>query len=292
MTSEKSSTGDATRDDRTDGPPTGGASRVDEVFDAIRQRRRIGVMTHIVFGYPTVEASRQLVDIMVQAGVDLIEVQLPFSDPTADGPTITRACQKALDRGVRVSDGIAFVEEMSAKHDVPFLFMCYYNLLFNYRPGPDAPRGVASFARAAAEAGAAGLIVPDVPPEEVQEGYPEACREHGLHPVYVVSPNIGDRRLEVIRDVASGFIYCTSRTGTTGKDVELEFERLKSFLGRVHDITGLPLAVGFSLSRREQIEALEGEAEMAVVGSHLIRVFDDLGMAGLERELRGLTGKD
>jgi tryptophan synthase alpha chain len=248
-------------------------------------------MTHIVFGYPTTEASRKLVEVMVRAGVDLIEIQLPFSDPTADGPTITRACQTALDRGVRVADGIAFLEEMAKAHPIPFLFMSYYNVVFNYRSGPGDARGAAAFVRAAAGAGAVGLIVPDVPPEEVQEGYPEACREHGLHPIYVISPNVGEDRLRVVARVGSGFVYCTSRTGTTGKDVEIEMERLDRFLGIVRDVVRLPVAVGFSISKRAQIEALRGKADVAVIGSHLIRVFDDVGVAGLKREVRALTGR-
>ena len=267
-----------------------GATRLDAVFERLREEGRVGVMTHIVFGYPTIEGSRQIVDVMVRAGVDLIEIQLPFSDPIADGPTISNACQQALNRGVRVSDGMAFMEEVSAKYDVPFLFMSYYNILYNYRPNPDAPRGVASFARSAADAGATALIVPDAPPEEVQEGYPEACRENHLHPIYVVSPNIGVDRLQVVKEVASGFIYCTSRTGTTGKEVEFQWELLNRFLGDVRDVTGLPRAVGFSITKREHVEALEGKAELAVIGSHLVRVFDDLGIARLERELKRLTG--
>lgn len=267
------------------------SARIDRVFERIRQEGRVGLMTHIVFGYPTVEASRQLVDVMVRVGVDLIEVQLPFSDPTADGPTITHACQKALHRGVRVADGLRFLAEMAAKHATPFLFMSYLNVLFNYRSGADSPRGVAAFARAAAQAGAAGLIVPDMPPEEVQEGYPEACRENGLHPIYVISPNIDDGRLEAVQSVASGFLYCTSRTGTTGKDIELELEHLDRFLGRVRTISDLPVAIGFSIRKREQIEEVASRAEVAVVGSHLIRIYEKLGLAGLERELRILAGR-
>jgi tryptophan synthase alpha chain len=270
---------------------TGQGARIDQVIAKLRREGRIGVMTHIVLGYPTMEASRQIVEAMARCGVDLIEVQLPFSDPTADGPTITAACQRALVRGVRVSDGINFVREAAARHSLPFLFMSYYNIVFNYHAGPGEPRGADAFASAAAGAGAGGLIVPDIPPEEAQEGYPEACREHGLHPIYVISPNITERRLEAVKRAASGFVYSTSRTGTTGREMELEMERLDRFLPRVREVTGLPIAVGFSITRREQIEALRGKADIAVIGSHLVRVYDTLGLAGLERELRGLVGR-
>ncbi len=271
--------------------PQGRAAALDEVFARLRKESRVGLMTHIVFGYPTVEASRHLADIMVRSGVDLMEVQLPFSDPTADGPTITHACLKALDRGVRAADGLAFVSEAVRKHSVPILFMSYFNVVFNYHEKGEARRGIAAFARAAAQAGAAGLIIPDLPPEEDQERYPETCREHGLHPIYVTSPNVNDRRLEAIAKAASGFVYTTSRTGTTGREVQIAMDELGCFLDRAHRICKLPVAVGFSISKREQIEALSGKAEMAVVGSHLIQVYEKLGLSALEREIRTLAGR-
>jgi tryptophan synthase alpha chain len=271
-----------------------GTARIDRALERIRSEGRVGLMAHLVLGYPTLEASRHIVLSMVRSGVDLIEVQLPFSDPTADGPTITLACHRALERGIKVADGLRFVAEMGRHHQVPFLFMSYYNLLFNYRAGEAAAGGrggVAAFARDAAAAGAAGLIVPDLPPEEDQEGYPEACRESGLHPIYVVSPNVGEDRLRAVARVAGGFLYSTSRTGTTGKDVEIEFAELGAFLERARQVSKLPLAVGFSIQKREQIEALRGRAEIAVVGSHLIRVYEKHGLTVLERELRTLAGR-
>ena len=244
-------------------------------------------MTHLVYGYPDVESCREIVDAMVGAGVDLIEIQLPFSDGTADGPTITAACQKALDGGARVADAVRFAKEMSRRHDVPFLFMSYFNLAFNFHEDGGA-RGVDAFARAAAAAGVTGLIVPDIPPEESQDGYVEACVTHGLHSICVTSPNVSEQRLEAIARVASGFVYCTSRTGTTGRDMEIEMDRLGAFLERARAICQLPLAVGFSISRRDQVEALRGKAEVAVVGSHLLRVYDREGAGGVAREVRKL----
>ncbi len=273
-------------------PETGsGAARIDRVLEKIRKEDRVGLMTHIVLGYPTLEASRYIVEAMVRSGVDIIEVQLPFSDPTADGPTITLACHRALERKVKIEDGLRFVSEFSEKHPVAFVFMSYFNLLFNYRWNEEGPRGVAAFARDAAAAGASGLIVPDIPPEESQEGFPEACRENGLYPVYVISPNISKERLRAVGRVGRGFLYSTSRTGTTGKDMEIELEELGKFLKQARKICRLPLAVGFSISRRHQIEALKGHAEIAVVGSHLIRVFEKHGLNSLERELRTLAGR-
>jgi tryptophan synthase alpha chain len=264
--------------------------RIDRTFEALRAEGRVGLMTHIVLGYPSIEASHQIVDSMVAGGVDTIEVQIPFSDPTADGPVITAACQSALEEGVRVVDALTFMREVSAKHDIPFLFMSYLNIAFSYRGGDAAGGGLRAFVRDAAEAGAAGLIIPDMPPDEDREGYPEACREVGVHPIYVVSPNSPDHRLEAVARAASGLVYATSRTGTTGKDMDLEMEELAAFLKRAHSICSLPFAVGFSISRREQIDALRGHAEMAVIGSHLIRVYEEDGLDGVKAALVGLVG--
>ena len=217
-------------------------------------------------------------------------MQLPFSDPTADGPTITAACHRALAAGARPADGLRLVAELAPRTRAAFLFMSYFNLPFNHRSA-DGTAGVAAFARDAAAAGASGLIVPDIPPEEEHEGYPEACRAAGIHPIYVVSPNAGDGRLRAVGRHASGLVYSTSRTGTTGKEVEIRFGELGEFLARARSTIGLPLAVGFSISRRDQVESLRGIAEVAVVGSHLIRSHQAGGLAVLEREVRSLGGR-
>jgi tryptophan synthase alpha chain len=124
----------------------------------------------------------------------------------------------------------------------------------------------------------------------VREGYKAACGSAGLHPVYVVSPNTGRERLEVIAEAGSGLLYATSRTGTTGKEMELEMRELTGFLSLARETCGMPIAVGFSISRREQVESLRGHADIAVVGTHFIRVWEEGGREGLKAELKELTG--
>ncbi len=274
---------------------SGSTDRIARAFERIRADGRVGLMTHIVLGYPTLDASREIVDRMVAAGVDLIEIQIPFSDPTADGPVITQACQTALDAGIRVEDAFAFLEDVSARYpDTPFLFMSYFNIAFAYRcevnGGRGGEDGVRGFVAATAAAGGSGLILPDVPPDMTDDGYPEACADTGIHPVWVVSPNVSDDRLRVVGEVASGFLYATSRTGTTGKDVDIETKRLTGFLARARDICGVPLAVGFSISSPEDVESLRGHADVAVIGTHLIRAYEGLGADGVEREVARLRG--
>ena len=271
-----------------------GAGRIEAAVEKISSEDRVGLMTHIVLGYPSMEESMKLVETMAGCGVDFIEIQIPFSDPTADGPVITRACQAALDGGVRVQDAFEFMDAVSGRFELPFLFMSYFNIAFAYRQAASGGRGgadgVAGFAAAAAAAGSSGLILPDLPPEMVREGYKAACGSAGLHPVYVVSPNTGRERLEVIAEAGSGLLYATSRTGTTGKEMELEMRELTGFLSLARETCGMPIAVGFSISRREQVESLRGHADIAVVGTHFIRVWEEGGREGLKAELKELTG--
>ena len=268
--------------------------RIEAAVEKIRSEGRVGLMTHIVLGYPSLEESLKLVETMAECGVDFIEIQIPFSDPTADGPVITQACQAALDGGVRVQDAFEFMEQVSGRYDLPFLFMSYFNIAFAYRQEASGGRGgadgVAGFVAASAAAGARGLILPDLPPELVREGYKEACEKAALHPVYVVSPNTGKERLEVIAEAGSGLLYATSRTGTTGKEMDLEMQELTGFLASARETCGMPIAVGFSISTREQVESLSGHADIAVVGTHFIRTWEEGGVEALAAELNKLTG--
>ena len=202
--------------------------KIESAVEKIRSEGRVGLMTHIVLGYPSREESLKLVETMAGCGVDFFEIQIPCSEPTAAGPVITHACQAALDGGVRVQDAFEFMEEVSGRYDLPFLFMSYFNIAFAYRQAASGGRGgadgVAGFVAASAAAGASGLILPDLPPEMVREGYKEACDSAGLHPVYVVSPNTGRERLEVIAEAGRRLLYATSGTGTNGKEMDLQMQ--------------------------------------------------------------------
>jgi len=264
--------------------------KIAQTFDRLKAKNEIGLMTHVVIGYPNLKTTAAIVEAMVEAGTDMIELQMPFSDPTADGPTITKANQIALDNGVKMRDCMEMMGRLNEKFNIPFLFMGYFNLIFNYGYGRGNSYGVAKFCRDAIDAGASGLIVPDIPPDEAQEGYLDACQQNNLHPISVISPNISDVRLHKIAKVASGFVYCTSRTGTTGRPEAIEFDWLNTFLTKAKQYIPVPLAVGFSLSKREHLERLRGYADVAVVGSYMIQLFDREGIDGVRRTVRLLKG--
>jgi tryptophan synthase alpha chain len=242
------------------------------------EQKEILLMTHIVVGYPSLEESYRIVQAMVEAGVDLMELQIPFSEPIADGPVILRANQEALATGISVEQCLDFAERVSREFDIPFLVMTYYNILFKY--------GVERFAAAMAQRGLKGAIVPDLPPEEAGD-YLRAMAANQLDPIFIFAPNSTEQRLQLIAEHAGGFVYCVARKGVTG--AQTDFSRdLDAYLGRCRAATELPLALGFGVSSREDVDFLKGKADIAVVGSQAIRVLDSEGVEGLGTFIRSL----
>ncbi len=227
---------------------------------------KLALMTHVVVGYPSLEATVRLVKIMEKARVDMIELQIPFSDPLADGPTIMRACESALANGVKVKDAFIIASKLIKQVSIPLLFMAYFNTVFKY--------GTEKFCRDAKEAGISGLIVPDMPIEEENcEHLLQFCKKYGLHNIQVVSPASTDERLKKNAAVASGFVYVTARQGITGAREALD-SSLADFLKRVRRVFAVPIAVGFGISKKEHIQALKGYADIAIIGSAIIDVIN------------------
>lgn len=231
------------------------------------------LMTHIVAGYPSLEESYQLARLMVEApGVSFIEIQIPFSDPVADGPTIAQANQKALEQGITPEDAFQLMERLRTEQvSTPMLFMTYYNIVFSY--------GVREFCRRAKAAGAYGLIVPDVPYDEDPD-FLDACREFNLHPIQVISPLTLEVRLKEIAKIASGFIYCVSQFGSTGAQgiASSLVLNLCDYLDRVRQFTTIPLALGFGITSPSDVESFKSKIDFAVVGSHVLRLYSRGGL--------------
>jgi len=245
-----------------------------------RAKKDILLMTHIVVGYPSLAASLEIVDAMVEAGVDLMELQIPFSEPMADGPVILAANQKALAQGITVEQCFAFARTVAAKHAIPFLFMSYYNVLFR--------AGLPKFTQAMKTAGVAGAIVPDLPPEEAAD-YLAAMKAADLDPIFIYSPSTSDDRLRTIAQSARGFIYCVARKGVTGKHTSFSAE-LENYLARCRAATQLPLAVGFGVQDASDVAFLRGKVDIAVVGSATLRLVDEKGPSAVAPFIRSLRG--
>ena len=233
-------------------------SRVAAAFARARVEGRLALVTHVIPGYPSTAETPSIFDAMVEGGADLIEVQIPFSDPLADGTTVQRGVFEALANGATPSGCVDFARAARERHaDVAIVFMSYLNPVLAY--------GAERFARDAAAAGGDAIILVDLPPEE-SLSTKAALDKEGIDLIFLVAPTSSDARLRLVAEHASGFVYCVSVAGVTGARSELPSD-LRDFVGRVRRCTALPLAVGFGISRREHIDALAGIADGAVIGS-------------------------
>lgn len=236
------------------------------------------LMTHIVLGYPSFDANAKTIETMAAAGVDLMELQIPFSEPTADGPVIAQANQSALEAGATVAQCLEFAGRVAGKFDIPFLIMTYYNVLFRF--------GLIDFTAALSNHGLSGAIVPDIPPEEGRE-YLDAMHRHHLAPILIFSPTTSLERMRYLDAFASGFIYCVARKGVTGQNTSFS-EGLAVYLEKCRQGTRLPLALGFGIKEKSDIDFLTGKADIAVIGSQTIRVMENEGIDAVGDFIRGL----
>jgi tryptophan synthase alpha chain len=242
------------------------------------KNKDILLMTHIVLGYPCFEDCFRLVEVMIETGVDLMELQIPFSEPVADGPVILRANQIALRQGVTVRECLDFAEKVAQTFDIPFLIMTYYNISFKY--------GVDRFVASMAGKGLRGAIIPDLPPEEGHD-YLKAMQTHNLAPVLIFAPNTSARRMKYLGSLGRGFVYCVSRKGVTGRRSDFSGDFVR-YIARCREATDLPLAVGFGVKERAYIDFLTGKANIAVIGTQTIRIMEKDGVAAVGDFIRGL----
>ena len=236
------------------------------------------LMTHIVMGYPSFEESLAIVDAMVSAGVDLMELQIPFSEPIADGPVIMQANQGALANGVTVTRCFDFAETVTQKYDIPFLLMTYYNIPFKY--------GVNRFVAKMAAVGLQGTIIADLPAEH-GTGYINAMATYQMAPIFIFTPSTSDERMRYLTSAAEGMIYCVARKGVTGA-VTTFSKDLNDYLARCRQATDLPLALGFGVKAKEDIVYLRGKADIAVIGTRMIELIEQKGISAVEGFIRGL----
>lgn len=244
-------------------------NKIDKQIQKIKAEGRLGLMTHIVVGYPDLDRSMELIKVMADSGVDFIELQIPFSDPMADGPTIMQANKVALDNGTTPAQVMRFMGEASKQVDIPLLFMGYYNIIYNY--------GIEKFCLEARSKGATGLIFPDIPlDEEVNEGFLEHANKNDLYPIRLLSPASTDERIQKNSELAQGFVYYVGRKGITGSKNELDPE-LADNLKLVKKYIEVPIAVGFGISTPEHIQQLKTHAEIAVIGSAVLNKYSESG---------------
>jgi tryptophan synthase alpha chain len=232
------------------------AARFRELADA----SELGLIAYITAGDPSLDAAEKIVCAAAEAGADIIELGVPFSDPVADGPTIQRASERALKAGTTLAGVLDLVRRVRAHTNVPLVLFGYFN--------PFLQMGLEKFAAAAASAGADGVLTTDLTPEEASE-YREAMHAHGLDTIFLAAPTSTDARLAKIAEASSGFLYLISRTGVTGTRDALP-EDLPALVRRTRKFTKLPIAVGFGISLPTHVTVLGGIVDAAVVGSALV----------------------
>jgi tryptophan synthase alpha chain len=239
--------------------------RIGDKFEYLRSRKEKALIVYLTAGDPSLTVTKELILGLENAGVDILEIGVPFSDPTADGPVIQAASQRALKAGTTLQGVLDLVDEVRKISEVPVVLFGYFNPIFAY--------GAKKFAQAAKKAGVDGVLVVDLPPEEARElrDFTDAA---GIDFISLVAPTTSEKRLRQITATATGFLYYISIIGVTGT-VAPRIEDIKREVSKIRKITKLPLAVGFGISNSKQAQEIAGIADGIVIGSAVVRLIDE-----------------
>lgn len=245
-----------------------GRTRIERAFTASDGTRRKVFVPFVTIGDPSIDLTEKLVPAMIEAGADIVELGVPFSDPTAEGSVIQEASNRSLAAGTTTDDAFALVERLRRNHGIetPLVFMTYANVLYSY--------GLERFARRAAEVGLDGVILPDVPHEEKPE-FDEPLAAEGVELISLIAPTSHERIRSIAAD-AKGFIYCVSSLGVTGVRKEITSD-VNAMVSEVRAQTDVPAAIGFGISTPEQAAKMAADADGAIVGSAIVRMVDEHG---------------
>jgi tryptophan synthase alpha chain len=259
-------------------------SRITDRFAELRAAGRTGLVVYIMAGDPDLETTRRLILELERSGADVIELGVPFTDPLADGPSIQAANERALAAGTTLEKILALVKDLRQESQIPILLMTYFNPIFR--------AGLEHVAAAARESGVDGMLITDLPPEEAAE-WKETAQAAGLDTIFLLAPTSTEERIRIAARMASGFIYCVSRTGVTGVQADLPPD-LHGLLDRIRAETDQPIAVGFGVSKPEHVRQIGEWCDAAVVGSAVVNVIAREGreavpaVGAFVRELKSL----
>jgi len=255
-------------------------SRIAHLFEDLRRTGRKGLIAYLTVGDPSPERTPALVAALERGGADLIELGVPFSDPIADGPVIQRAGQRALAAGTTLHKVLEIAAEIRRRSEIPLMLFTYLNPVVRY--------GLEALARDAAACGIDGCLLTDASVEEASE-YVAAMRRHNLDTVFLAAPTSTQRRLRLVAEYSTGFVYLVSRTGVTGARESLS-DAVRPLVAAVRAVTDLPLAVGFGVSRPEHAAELGRQVEAVVVGSAIVDIIERYGNnASLEIQLESFA---
>lgn len=239
-------------------------SRIADCFAQLKRSGEAALVPFLMAGDPDLDVTRELVLAAVEAGADLIELGVPFSDPTADGPVLQRSAVRALGRGASLARVLELVGHLRREIDTPIILFGYYNPIFHY--------GTARLAADAKSAGVDGLLVVDLPPEEAGELWKPA-RGEGLDVIFLLAPTSGEDRVAAVLEKASGFVYYVSMTGVTGSKA-IEATDVQNEVVRVRERCPLPIGVGFGISSPQAAREVAGFADAVIVGTAIMRLVE------------------
>ena len=243
------------------------------------EQKEILLVSHVVLGYPDIKTGMQSVKEMAKAGVDIIELQIPFSDPQADGPFFTKAQQDSVKMGITTEQCFEFAEKACKNYpEINFLFMTYINIVFKY--------GIPAFVKKAAEAGIRGIILPDLPIEEADE-YIAACEQYNIAPILMFTPTTTEERMKKISKKAKGFIYCQARVGITGTHTKFGESEIE-YISRCRTNTELPIAMGFGIQEKEDVDFLKDKVDIAICCTQAVKALIKDGPVGMRNFLKSL----
>ena len=238
-----------------------------------KQGKDLLVMAHVVCGYPSFAENMQELEIMAEAGVDLVELQFPFSEPSADGPLFVQANEESLKAGTTVDQCFDFMAEVSARFPFKVLMMGYYNTAFKM--------GEETFVKRVKEAGGVGYILPDLPVEESASLH-RLSEEAGIEPIILMTPTSSDKRLAQLGAASRGMVYAVARKGVTGSKTNMGDDVLE-LIGRCRQHTDVPVGVGFGISSKADLDFLRGHADIAIVGTAALKTWKEHGAPGLKQ---------
>ena len=239
-------------------------NRIDKTFKRLKEQKSAAFIPYITAGDPDLKTTESLVYALAEAGADIVELGIPFSDPLADGPTIQRAVQRSLEAGVQVKNILKMVKELRKNTEIPFVFMTYYNIVFNY--------GIKKFIKDAVSSGADGIIVPDLPMEESEELISES-KKKDFCVIMLTAPTTSNARFKKIAEKSRGFIYYVSLTGVTGERQNLA-THLKAEVESRKAITEKPVCVGFGVSDAKQAKEVSRFSDGVIIGSAIIKIIE------------------
>lgn len=242
-------------------------NRIEKKFRELRDNNQKSLITFLTAGDPDIDTSFDVVEQMIKNGIDILEIGVPFSDPLAEGPTIEKASYRALASNTTTDDVFSLVKRIRENYDLPIILMLYVNLIYKY--------GIECFMRKCSEVGVDGLIIPDLPYEEVEE-VKGLAHDRNLLIINLVAPTTKSVRLKRIVNESEGFIYCVSSLGVTGERKNIT-TNLNDFYDRLRKETDLPLSLGFGLSNKEQIDRIEGNWDGYIVGSAIVNIIAQYG---------------